>query len=94
MIVKSTQARLSIALGAFALINACAPKVVQDRPVTVRVPVHTPCVTTWPQKPAPLPDGSHWAAMDVRQKAAAVGKWALDQKGYAEQLEAATGGCD
>jgi len=75
-------------------LAACAPKVVQDRPVTVKVPVPARCVTVWPLKPQPLPDGSQWAQMDVRQKAAAVGKYALDQKGYAEQLEAATGGCE
>ncbi len=75
------------------LLSACAPRTVQDRPVTVRVPVPVPCVTDWPQSPDPLPDRSHWAQMDARQKAAAIGKCALDHKGYSEQVEAATGGC-
>lgn len=73
---------------------ACSPKVItRDVPVVTKVPVHTPCVTIWPQKPPPLPDGAHWAALDLRQKAAAIGKHAIELKNYAGNLEAATGGC-
>ena len=75
-------------------LTACSPRVVtKERPVTVRVPVAVPCVTTWPQKPPPLPDGVHWAQMDVRMKAATIGKHAIELKNYAGNLEAATGGC-
>lgn len=78
-------------IGLFGL-TACAPRTVQDRPVVVKVPVSAPCAAKRPQKPDPLPSG--WDSLDVRQKAAAVGKWALDWKGYGEQLEAATAACD
>lgn len=79
----------------FAALTACSAKVVtKERPVLVKTPVAVRCVTTWPQKPPPLPDGSHWAGYDVRQKAAALGAYAINQTNYAQALEAATGGCD
>jgi hypothetical protein len=34
-----------------------------------------------------------WAALDARQKAALVGKQALDLRTYSEKLNAATAGC-
>lgn len=75
-------------------LSACSPKVVtRDVPVTVNRPVAVPCVTNWPQKPPPLPDGSHWAALDTRQKAATIGAHAIALRNYADNLAAATGGC-
>lgn len=75
-------------------LSACSPKVVtKDRPVIVNRPVAVPCVTTWPQKPPPLPQEGHWAGMDVRMKAAALGAYAIHLKNYSEALEASTGGC-
>lgn len=79
---------------ALLALAACSPKVItRDVPVTVKVPVAVDCVTAWPQKPPPLPDGAHWAQMDVRMKAATIGKYAINLKNYSEALEAATGGC-
>lgn len=79
---------------ALLALTACSPKVVtKDRPVIVNRPVAVPCVTNWPQRPPPLPDGSHWVGMDVRMKSAALGKYAIDMTNYSEALAAATGGC-
>ena len=79
---------------ACAALSACSPRVVtKARPVTVKVPVTVPCAAKRPDKPLPLPDGNTWTAMDVRQKAAAVGAKAIEWRNYGEQLEAATGGC-
>jgi hypothetical protein len=79
---------------ACAALSACTPKVItRDVPVTVKVPVSAPCVTGWPQKPPPLPDASHWAQMDVRMKAAALGKYAIEMTNYDEALRAATAAC-
>jgi hypothetical protein len=79
---------------ALLALAACSPKVItRDAPVVTKVPVHSPCVTAWPQKPPPLPDGSHWAQMDVRMKAAALGKHAIELRNYADNLAASTGGC-
>lgn len=78
-------------------LTACAKPIVRDRPVTVHIPVAQPCALPRPASPASLkqtyPDAD-WRAMDVRQKAAAVGKWGLDQQAYGRQLDAATGGCE
>lgn len=83
-----------VLVAACAALSACSPKVVtKERPVTVKVPVSTPCVSNWPQKPPPLPDGSHWAGYDARQKAAAIGAHAINLRNYADSLAAATGGC-
>lgn len=78
-------------------LTACAgPTTVQDRPVRVNVPVAVPCRLA---SPAPVQSLSMlypvdvWKAMDVRMKAAAVGKWALELRGYSEQLNAATAAC-
>lgn len=79
---------------AFLALSACSPKVVtRDAPVTVKVPVPSKCVTEWPLKPDPLPDGSHWAGLDVKQKAATIGAQAIELKNYAGNLEAATSAC-
>lgn len=94
MIVKRTQTALMIAACLFLALNGCKSEVLtRDVPVTVKVPVAAPCVTAWPQKPPPLPDGSHWAQMDVRMKAAALGKHAIELRNYADNLAASTGGC-
>lgn len=79
----------------FAL-SACGSTVIRDQPVTLKVPVAQPCATARPTQPLPLrtayPD-SQWGSMDVRQKAAAVGKQVLDRQAYGEQLNAATAAC-
>lgn len=79
------------------LVAGCSPRVVwRDRIVTVNVPVAQPCAGT---RPAPVPTlreryaDPAWAAMDVRQKAAAVGKQAVELRGHGEQLNAATAAC-
>lgn len=74
------------------LLAACSGRtVVQDRPVTVLTPVAVPCALERPAKPGPLP--GNWDALDVRQKAAAVGKAAIEWRDYGEALDAATAGC-
>ncbi len=94
MIVKRTQAGLMLAAGLFLTLNGCKSEVLtRDVPVRVSVPVAVPCVTNWPQKPPPLPDGSHWAALDTRQKAATIGAHAIALRNYADNLAAVTGGC-
>ena len=83
----------SLCLALLAL-SACSPKVItRDMPVTVKIPISQPCVTNWPQNPQPLPDSNHWAQMDVRMKAAAIGAYAINQTNYAEALRAATAAC-
>lgn len=80
---------------AAAALSACSTaKPVQDRPVIVNVPVSQPCVGERPLPPTPLARAYNWDAMDVRQKAAAVAKQALEWQTYGEQLNAATGACE
>lgn len=78
-------------------LTACTKTVTRDVPRTVNVPVAQPCALPRPTEPASLkqayPD-AEWNAMDVRQKAAAVGKWGLDQQAYGRRLNAATGACE
>lgn len=80
---------------ALAALSACSPRVVtKDRPITVKVPVATPCALPRPLQPGSLTSRTPgWDDMDVRQKAAAVGMWGLDWQTYGEQLNAATAGC-
>ena len=76
------------------VLASCGSTVVKDRPVLVNVPIPVECALERPQRPAPLAEQTpQWDSMDVRQKAAAVGKWALELVTYSEQLEAATAGC-
>lgn len=77
---------------AFLALTACSGKPVQDRPVTVLKPVHTPCALERPVKPGPLP--SDWYDRDVRQKSALVGQKAIQWMDYGEALDAATAGCE
>lgn len=82
--------RASIAL--FALLGACGHD--QQGLQVVYRPVPQPCATARPSPPVGLKDSTpNWQSMDVRQKAAAVGKWALEQKAYGENLNAATAAC-
>lgn len=84
---------VGLALSSLTL-TACAPKVItRDQPVRVAVPVVQPCTLTRPTPPAPLNQRADWDTLDVRQKAALVGKQALDWQTYGEQLNAATGAC-
>lgn len=85
-----------IVIVATIIAAACSPRVIyKDRIVEVSVPVTQPCAT---ERPAPVPTLKQaypdWSTMDVRQKAAAVGKQAMDLRGYGERLDAATGGCE
>ncbi len=86
-----------ILLLAPATLTACTKTITQDRLVVTKVPVVVPCVVERPAPPTSLksayPD-EQWAAMDVRQKAAAVGKWGLDQQAYGRRLDASTAGCE
>lgn len=87
---------LMLALGA---TTACSTTddpdvVVRDRPVEVNVPVVQPCAGARPADVVPLKDKTpNWAELDVRQKAAAVGRQGLERQAYGEQLAAATGAC-
>lgn len=79
-------------------LAACTGKTItQDRPIVVNTPVNQPCALPRPSEPTTLhqryPD-AQWAAMDVRQKAAAVGRWGIDQQIYGRNLAAATGACE
>lgn len=87
-----------LAAGLTLMLSACGgAAVVQDRPITVNVPVAQPCVSG--QRPplvVPLKmalTDEEWAAMDVKQKSARVGTQMLDRMKYGEDLRAATGGC-
>lgn len=77
-----------------AALAACAGKPVRDNPVPVNIPVAAPCALPRPTAPMPLAQTyPHWASMDVKQKAAAVSKQALNWQTYAQQLHAATAAC-
>jgi type IV pilus biogenesis protein CpaD/CtpE len=73
---------------------ASAPKSV---PLVAKVPVPQPCVEgERPKKVVPLkqdPSDAEWAEMDLKQRTARAGQWALDLLNYAEDLDAATAGC-
>ena len=95
MIVNYKQTGLFLAIAGLAIINGgCSPKVVRhDVPVVVSRAVAQPCAAIRPEKPEPLPDASHWTQYDVRQKAAALGAYAIRLRDYSEALDAATSGC-
>ena len=87
-----------LAFLAIILLSGCAhhETVVRDRTVTVDVPVPVPCVKTWPDQVPAIRDQltpEERAALDVRQRAALVGRNALSLRTYGEQLYASTGGC-
>ncbi len=85
------------ALMVAVLLAGCGPKVIyRDRVVTVDRPVPQPCAGERPVPVAPLRErfaDDVWKGMDVRQKAAAVGKHAGDLRGHSEALNAATAEC-
>lgn len=79
-----------------AAVTACATPapIYRDRPVPVNVPVLQPCAGARPLPVTPLKDKTpDWDSLDVRQKAALVGKQGLDRQTYGEQLNAATAAC-
>ncbi len=87
--------RAAVGIALALALAGCGSKVIyRERVQTVNVPVRQPCAGARPAKVASLkartPD---WAAMDVRQKAAATGGWALEQLTYGQNLDAATAGC-
>ena len=72
----------------------CTKPVYRDRVVSVSKPVPQPCAGTRPVAVPTLKERyPDWSGMDVRMKAAAVGKQALELRGFGEQLSAATGAC-
>ncbi len=65
-------------------------------PLPVYIPVTTACSAPRPSPVVPLNrqfTEAEWSALDVRQKAALVGKQALDRLTYGEQLDASTSAC-
>lgn len=83
------------ALAAALMLSGCGGTVVRDRPVTVKVPVVQPCASgTRPARPPTLDSQTPgWDGMDLRQRVAAIGAWALKWVGYAEDLEVELAGC-
>jgi hypothetical protein len=86
---------MKYAIAAVALALAgCGGTVVQERPVTVKVPVAQACAGSRPTAPAPLKDRApDWYELDVKQKSALVGRQGLEWQTYGEQLNAATAAC-
>lgn len=83
--------RLALILACSAM-SACSPRIVtRNAPVTVSVPVSAPCALPRPAKPSPI--AGDWTALDVKQKAAAVGEKAIQWRDYGEALDAATAAC-
>jgi len=91
-----------------ALTAGCAKPpapIERVRPVEVMIPVAQPCAGARPAKPVPFEqqtpdwvDGEDKASpldgpMDLRQKVAAAGKWALEWVTFGELNDAATAGC-
>lgn len=88
----------------FAL-TACGKTVTHDRPVKVLVPVAQSCALPRPEEVPPLIDETpEWVdgkdkaspldgPLDIKQKAALVGNWALRVRTYGQQLFAATAAC-
>lgn len=89
--------RISL-IAATLLVAGCGSSgtIVDERIVTVDRPVPQPCAAERPAQVSSLksdfPD-QVWSGMDVRQKAAAVGRKGLERQGYGEKLDAATGAC-
>lgn len=83
--------------GGIVSLAACkGDPIYRDRTVTVNVPVAQPCANPRPAPVAPLSErytDEAWAALDARQKAAAVARQGLDRQTYGEQLYAATAAC-
>lgn len=85
-----------VCLSGFVVGCAKQGPIYRDRPVEVLVPVAQVCASTRPAKVPALRDTlprQEWDKRDVRQKAATIGKQALDRQTYGEQLDAATGAC-
>lgn len=81
-------------IAAVALAGCSSNPVYQDRPVTVKVPVTVPCTTPRPVQPVPIKEKTpDWNSLDVRQKAAHVGKQGLEWQTYGQELNAATAAC-
>lgn len=82
-----------IVLATLAL-GMCGQTIYKDRVQIVNVPVSQPCAGDRPAEVVPLKDKTpDWNTLDVRQKAALVGKQGLVRQSYGEQLNAATAAC-
>jgi hypothetical protein len=84
-----------ISIAALLALSACGGTIVQDRPVTVKVPVTVPCVSG--ERPAAVsslktnqPD---WYGLSVKQKAELAAAQALRHKSYGEAENAVTSAC-
>ena len=85
-------------VGLLIVLAGCqAPRtVIQDRPVTVEVPVTVPCIEQRPEEPVALRDqlsSEEWAALTVDQRSALIAAQALARKIFADRLVSATAGC-
>ena len=84
-------------IAAFGLVLASCGQgtVIQDRPVSVSVPVTVPCVAG--ERPAPPESlkSKHpgWNSYSVKQKAEYAAAQALRHQSYGQELNAATGAC-
>lgn len=87
--------RTILSLAALVALSACGGTIVQDRPVTVKVPVTVPCVSG--ERPAAVSSlkstNPDWYALSVKQKAELVTAQALRHKSYGEAENAATSAC-
>ena len=87
--------RTIVSIAALFALSACGGTIVQERPVTVKVPVTVPCVSG--ERPAPVsslktthPD---WGTLSVKQKAELVAAQALRHKSFGDAESAATSAC-
>lgn len=79
-------------------LSGCAGTVRKNVPVPVKIAVAQPCVQgSRPTPVIPLNQAlsdDEWKKLDVRQKAATIGRQGLALKSFSEDLNAATGGCN
>ena len=87
--------RTIISVAALFALSACGGTIVQDRPVTVKVPVTVPCVSgERPEAVSSLKTNqSDWYGLSVKQKTELVAAQALRHKSYGEAENAATSAC-
>jgi len=87
--------KLITLIGLALALSACG-KTVQERIVTVNVPIIQPCLGPLPTAVQPLKKrytSSQWRDMDIKQKSAAIGVWAYSLDTYSKEQEVAYKGC-